>query len=71
MLVGSAESERRGYTGMRWMFRKSLGSVAATGRTFLSTFLYLRMRWMESSDYGSGSGQGVRVLLEREGDRGN
>jgi len=42
--VGSGGSERRGSSGMRRRLRNSSGSVVGTGRTFLSTRLYLRTR---------------------------
>ena len=59
--VSSGGSKSRGSSGMRRTVQNSLGRVAATGRIFLSTHLYLRTS-TDGSDGGSG-GSGCSMMI--------
>ena len=55
---------------MRRMVRKSSGSVVETGRTFWSTFLYLRTRVVGSMGGSGGMLWDVETVCTGEGVRG-
>jgi hypothetical protein len=48
---------------MRWILQNSSGREVGTGRTFLLTFLYFRMRMVRSVGGSGGKGHGSGSFL--------